>query len=62
MVQAINQALDQALAQDERVLVFGEDVGAMGGVSHVGLARIGVILPAPADRTALGIRARNVVA
>src|SRR5688572_22189735 len=32
MVQAINQALDQALAQDERVVVFGEDVGAMGGV------------------------------
>jgi len=32
MVQAINQALDQALAADERVLVFGEDVGVMGGV------------------------------
>jgi len=32
MVQAINQALDQALAADDRVLVFGEDVGVMGGV------------------------------
>lgn len=32
MVQAINQALDQALAADERVVVFGEDVGVMGGV------------------------------
>ncbi len=32
MVQAINQALDQALGEDERVLVFGEDVGVMGGV------------------------------
>src|SRR5690606_13002049 len=32
MVQAINQALDQALTADERVLCFGEDVGNMGGV------------------------------
>jgi pyruvate dehydrogenase E1 component beta subunit len=32
MVQAINQALDLALGRDQRVLVFGEDVGAMGGV------------------------------
>lgn len=32
MVQAINQALDQALTADDRVLVFGEDVGVMGGV------------------------------
>ena len=32
MVQAINQALDQALAEDERVVLFGEDVGRMGGV------------------------------
>ncbi|WP_299430499.1 alpha-ketoacid dehydrogenase subunit beta [uncultured Meiothermus sp.] len=31
-VQAINEALDMALAQDQRVVVFGEDVGAMGGV------------------------------
>jgi pyruvate dehydrogenase E1 component subunit beta len=32
LVQAINQGLQQALANDERVLVFGEDVGADGGV------------------------------
>lgn len=31
-VQAINEALDLALAQDERVVLFGEDVGTMGGV------------------------------
>ncbi|GIW35295.1 alpha-ketoacid dehydrogenase subunit beta [Meiothermus sp.] len=31
-VQAINEALDLALAQDPRVVVFGEDVGTMGGV------------------------------
>lgn len=35
MVQAINDALDTALTQDERVLLFGEDVGAMGGVFRV---------------------------
>ncbi len=32
LVQAINQGLQQALAADERVLVFGEDVAANGGV------------------------------
>lgn len=32
MVQAIKQGLQQALASDERVLVFGEDVAADGGV------------------------------
>lgn len=32
MVQAINQALDLALARDPRVVLFGEDVGVMGGV------------------------------
>ncbi len=32
LVQAINQGLQQALAKDDRVLVFGEDVGADGGV------------------------------
>ncbi|GEM83978.1 MAG: pyruvate dehydrogenase E1 component subunit beta [Meiothermus sp.] len=31
-VQAINEALDLALAKDPRVVVFGEDVGTMGGV------------------------------
>lgn len=32
MLQAINQALDLAMAQDDRVLCFGEDVGHFGGV------------------------------
>ena len=32
MVQAINDALDIALTNDPKVLLFGEDVGAMGGV------------------------------
>lgn len=32
MIQAINQALDLALATDERVMVLGEDVGPNGGV------------------------------
>ncbi len=32
MVQAINNALDVALSRDDNVLVFGEDVGTMGGV------------------------------
>ncbi|SHI18827.1 alpha-ketoacid dehydrogenase subunit beta [Ferrimonas marina] len=32
MLQAINQALHQAMSNDERVLVFGEDVGHFGGV------------------------------
>jgi pyruvate dehydrogenase E1 component beta subunit len=31
-VQAINEALDLALAKDPRVVLFGEDVGSMGGV------------------------------
>jgi pyruvate dehydrogenase E1 component beta subunit len=31
-VQAINEALDLALSQDQRVVLFGEDVGTMGGV------------------------------
>jgi pyruvate dehydrogenase E1 component beta subunit len=31
-VQAINEALDLALGRDERVVLFGEDVGTMGGV------------------------------
>jgi pyruvate dehydrogenase E1 component beta subunit len=35
MVQAINLALREALASDDRVLVFGEDVGADGGVFRV---------------------------
>jgi pyruvate dehydrogenase E1 component beta subunit len=35
MAQAINQALDLALARDERVMVLGEDVGRAGGVFRV---------------------------
>ncbi|GIW24071.1 alpha-ketoacid dehydrogenase subunit beta [Meiothermus sp.] len=31
-VQAINEALDLALERDPRVVLFGEDVGVMGGV------------------------------
>lgn len=35
MAQAINAALGDAISADERVLVFGEDVGALGGVFRV---------------------------
>jgi pyruvate dehydrogenase E1 component beta subunit len=35
MVDALNAALHDAMAEDERVLVFGEDVGRMGGVFRV---------------------------
>jgi 2-oxoisovalerate dehydrogenase E1 component beta subunit len=35
MVHAINAALSDALAEDERVVVFGEDVGALGGVFRI---------------------------
>lgn len=35
MAQAINQALDQALTDDPRVMVLGEDVGRTGGVFRV---------------------------
>ena len=35
LLQAINQALDQAMAHDERVVVYGEDAGFEGGVFRV---------------------------
>ncbi|MEW6368980.1 MAG: alpha-ketoacid dehydrogenase subunit beta [Acidobacteriota bacterium] len=35
MVQAINSALDSKLADDERVLCYGEDLGVEGGVFRV---------------------------
>jgi pyruvate dehydrogenase E1 component beta subunit len=35
MAAALNQALADSLASDERVVVFGEDVGTLGGVFRV---------------------------
>ncbi|WP_027107595.1 alpha-ketoacid dehydrogenase subunit beta [Lacticigenium naphthae] len=32
MIQAITEALDQEMAKDEKVMIFGEDVGKNGGV------------------------------
>ena len=32
MVEAIRDAMDCKMAEDERVVVFGEDVGYFGGV------------------------------
>ncbi|GAA5191115.1 alpha-ketoacid dehydrogenase subunit beta [Rugosimonospora acidiphila] len=41
MAQALNRALRDALTADEQVLIFGEDVGALGGVFRItdGLTR-----------------------
>jgi pyruvate dehydrogenase E1 component beta subunit len=41
MAQALNAALRDAMKEDERVLVFGEDVGPLGGVFRItdGLTR-----------------------
>lgn len=35
LVQAINQALDQKMEDDGRVVIFGEDSGYEGGVFRV---------------------------
>jgi len=35
VVEALNQALRQAMARDDRVIVLGEDVGKNGGVFRV---------------------------
>ena len=35
MAQALNRALRDAMAEDESVLMFGEDVGALGGVFRI---------------------------
>lgn len=35
MAGALNRALADSLAEDDRVLVFGEDVGALGGVFRI---------------------------
>ena len=35
MAAALNQALADALSEDETVLVFGEDVGPLGGVFRI---------------------------
>jgi 2-oxoisovalerate dehydrogenase E1 component beta subunit len=35
MQRALNRALDDALASDDRTLVFGEDVATLGGVFRV---------------------------
>ena len=47
LAESINATLDELLAADRRVIVFGEDVGVKGGVYGVtavwpaGMARLG---------------------
>ncbi|MDA8054407.1 MAG: alpha-ketoacid dehydrogenase subunit beta, partial [Thermoplasmatales archaeon] len=35
LVQSLNRSIDQLMAQDERIVVMGEDVGRDGGVFRV---------------------------
>ena len=35
MIEAIRDAMDVSMARDERVIVYGEDVGFFGGVFRV---------------------------
>ncbi len=35
LIQAIHEGLDEAMAEDDRVVIFGEDVGTRGGVFRV---------------------------
>jgi len=35
MVKALNEALRDSLAEDDRAIVLGEDVGKLGGVFRV---------------------------
>lgn len=35
MAKALNTALQDAMAAEKRVLVFGEDVGKLGGVFRI---------------------------
>ncbi|BCS52035.1 alpha-ketoacid dehydrogenase subunit beta [Geobacter sp. SVR] len=58
MVQAINQALAQEMAHDERVVLLGEDVGRDGGVFRVTeglLERFGVerVIDTPLSESAI---------
>jgi 2-oxoisovalerate dehydrogenase E1 component beta subunit len=50
MVQALNRALHDAMAGDDRVLVFGEDVATLGGVFRVTEGS-----PRHSDRSAVSI-------
>ncbi len=40
MIEAINSAMDVAMARDDRVVVFGEDVGYFGGVFRATAGRV----------------------